>query len=103
MPTVAFITPEEHEAAIRELRTEFRDMLCAYVTEHEQWLPTERAMKAAGIKARSTLVQFARASRPDTEEPGHITYKKDGTKCLYARASCINYARNKRGLPALAA
>lgn len=103
MPTtIAFITAEEHEAAIHELRTEFRDMLGAYVTEHEQWVPTEQALALAKI-SRSTLVQFARASRPDTEEPGHITYRKEGTKSLYARSSCINYARNKRGLPALAA
>lgn len=102
MPTVDILTREEHEAAIRELRAEFRDMLGAYVTQHEQWVPTEQALALADI-ARSTLVQFARASRPDTEEAGRITYRKEGTKCLYARSSCINYHRNKRGLPALAA
>lgn len=102
MPTVSFISTEEHEAAVADLRAEFRDMLCAYVTSHEQWLPTEQALALADI-SRSTLVQFARASRPDTEEAGHITYRKQGTKSLYSRSSCINYARNKRGLPALAA
>lgn len=103
MPTVAFITPEEHEVAISELRAEFRDLLGAYVNSHEQWLTTKQAMHAAGIKARSTLVEFARASAPNLEEPGRITYRKEGTKCLYARSSCIDYARNKRGLPALRA
>jgi hypothetical protein len=102
MPTLDIISREEHEAAIRELRTEFRDMLGAYVTSHEKWLTTEEAMQVADI-SRSTLVQFARASRPDTEEAGHITYRKEGTKSWYCRSSCVNYKRNKQGRPALAA
>lgn len=102
MANIAFITPDEHEAAIAELRAEFRDMLGAYVTKHEQWVSTEQALELAEI-SRSTLVQFARASRPETEEAGHITYRKEGVKSLYLRSSCINYARNKKGRPALAA
>jgi hypothetical protein len=102
MPAIAFISPEEHEAAISELRAEFRDMLSAYVTEHEQWVSTERATELAKI-SRSTLVTFARASAPDTKEEGHITYKKEGTKSLYSRSSCIDYLRLKAGRPVLGA
>lgn len=102
MPVIAFISTEEHEAAISELRAEFRDMLSAYVTEHEQWVSTERAAELADI-SRSTLVKFARASAPDTKQEGRIAYKKEGTKSLYSRSSCIDYKRLKAGRPALAA
>jgi hypothetical protein len=98
---IAFISAEEHEIAIAELRAEFRDMLGAYVTDHEQWLTTEQALKVANI-SRATLA-LRRASAPEREEPGHITYKKEGTKSWYSRSSCVNYRRNKKGLPALAA
>ncbi|MDO7887974.1 hypothetical protein [Hymenobacter cheonanensis] len=103
MPTVAFITPEEHEAAMTSLREELLGLFRAYVGSAEKWLPTEQALEAANIKARSTLVQFARASAPGKHEPGRITYRKEGTKCYYLQASCIDYARTKQGLRALAA
>jgi hypothetical protein len=99
MPTISFVSFEEHEAAIADLRAEFRDMLGAYVTDHEKWLTTEEALKVAQI-SRATLA-LRRASAPEKEEPGHITYRKDGVKCWYSRSSCVNYARNKKGLPAL--
>jgi len=102
MPAIAFISPEEHQAAISELRAEFRDMLGAYVTENEQWVSTMRAAELAKI-SRSTLVEAARASAPDTEERGRITYKKEGTKSLYSRSSCIDYLRHKAGRPTLRA
>lgn len=103
MPTsFTFITIEEHEAALAGVRAEFRDLLQAYVSSAEEWLPTEKALEVAQI-SRSTLVMYARADAPDTEQPGRITYKKQGTKCLYARSSCISYARAKQGLPILAA
>lgn len=100
MPTISYVSLEEHQAAIAELRAEFRDMLGAYVTDHEQWLTTEQALTVAKI-ARSTLVQFARASRPDIEELGRITYRKEGVKSWYSRSSCVDYARRKHDLPAL--
>ena len=103
LATLTFITPEEHAAALSELRAEFRGWLQDYVRSQNDWLTTAQALEAAGIRARSTLVGFARASAPDTQEPGRITYRKEGTTCLYARSSCIDYARTKRGQPALAA
>jgi hypothetical protein len=100
MPVVALISVEEHQAAISELRAEFRDMLGAYVTENEQWLPTDKALALTKI-ARSTLVMVVRASAPLKEEPGRITYKKAGKTALYSRSSCVDYLRNKAGQPAL--
>jgi hypothetical protein len=103
MPSsITFITVEEHEAAISDLRSEFWDMMQAYAVKNEEWLPTEKAIEAAQI-SRSTLVMYARADAPDTQQPGRITYRKEGTKSLYSRTSCISYARMKRGQPALAA
>jgi hypothetical protein len=100
MATLAFITPEEHAADMQRLREEFHSLLQAYVTTHEEWLPTDAAMRAAGI-SRTTLTQQARASAPGAHEPGRITYRKEGIKSLYSRTSCIDYAQRKRGQPAL--
>jgi hypothetical protein len=73
----------------------------AYVSSQEEWLDTAQALRVSGIKTRQTLVTYARASAPDTKEPGRITYRKQGTKCRYARTSCIDYAQRKLGQPAL--
>jgi hypothetical protein len=100
MPTISYITPEELAVIIGDLRAEFHTLLQAYVDSEEKWLTTEQATMAAKI-SRTTLIQSARADRPDTEQAGRITYHKKGTKSLYARSSCINYARRKQGLPAL--
>jgi hypothetical protein len=100
MATICVVTLEEHQAAIDELRAEFRDLLGAYVTENEQWVSTKRGAELACI-SRSTLVISARASAPGKEEVGRITYHKQGTKSLYSRSSCIDYMRRKKGLPAL--
>jgi hypothetical protein len=103
MPTIAFITPEQHAADMKALRAEFLGLLTAYVTTQEEWLPTAAALRTAGIRTRETLVKYHRASAPNTDEPGRITYKKEGTKCWYKRSSCIDYAQRKLGQPALAA
>lgn len=100
MAIISFITPEEHQAAISELRAEFRDLLGAYVTENEQWVSTKRAAELANI-ARSTLVESARASASGKDEEGRITYYKQGVKSVYSRSNCIDYMRRKKGLPTL--
>ena len=102
MAAYKFITIEEHEAALADVRAEFRDMLQAYVSSEEEWLPTDKALEKAEI-CRATLVMSARADAPDMEQAGRITYRKQGTKCLYSRSSCISYARAKKGLAILAA
>ncbi len=100
MATLAFITPEEHAADIQRLREEFFGLLQAYVNTHEEWLPTAAAMRTAGI-SRTTLTQSARASAPGAQEPGRIIYRKEGTKSLYSRTSCISYRQRRLGLPSL--
>jgi hypothetical protein len=107
MPTISFITEEQHQAelaALRaELRQEFRSLLRAHLPTEEEYVSTEVALRLAELKARSTLVMSARASQPGLKEEGKITYQKRGTKCLYLRSSCIDYAQRRHGQPALAA
>jgi hypothetical protein len=98
--TITFVTFEEHQALKAEV-AQLRELLKAYVLTHEEWLPTEAALRAAGIKSRQTLVMFARASAPNAKEAGRITYRKDGTKCMYLRSSCIDYSQRKLGQPSL--
>jgi hypothetical protein len=102
MATLTFVTPEEHAAALRRI-DRLEKLLEAYVETQEEWLDTAAALRATGIKARSTLVQFARAIAPGVQQEGRITYRKEGTKCLYARSSCIDYRQRRHGQPALAA
>jgi hypothetical protein len=100
MATISFVTPEEL-AALKQEVIELRELIRAYVTTQEEWLDTATAMRTTGIKARSTLAMYKRASRPGVVEPGRITYKKEGTKCLYLRSSCIDYRQRKHGQPTL--
>jgi hypothetical protein len=74
-----------------------------YVEAEDQWLSTAQALQKAGIKSRTTLIQFARASAPGKQEAGRITYSKEGTRAVYSRASCIDYRLRKQGYTALAA
>jgi hypothetical protein len=100
MATLVFITPEEHAADMQRLREEFFSLLQAYADTREEWLSTDVAMRTAGI-SRTTLTQQARASSPGIQESGRITYRKEGTKSLYSRTSCINYRQRRLGQPAL--
>lgn len=100
MATISYVTTEEHAAALQRIER-LEKLLGAYVSTQEEWLPTDSALRTAGIKTRQTLVQYARASSPHAKEPGRITYRKEGTKCLYLRSSCIDYAQRKIGQPAL--
>ena len=100
MATLAFVTPEEHAAAVQRIER-LEKLLTAYVATQEEWLPTPMALAAAGVRTRETLVKYVRASAPGAKEQGRITYRKEGTKCLYARTSCIDYAQRKIGQPSL--
>jgi hypothetical protein len=102
MGSISFVTPEEHAAALLRIER-LEKLLVAYVQTQEEWLDTAAALRTTGIKARSTLVQFARAIAPGVKQEGRITYKKEGTKCLYARSSCLDYRQRRHGQPALAA
>jgi hypothetical protein len=102
MPQIAFVSPEEHAIALERI-DRLERLLEAYVTNEDRWLDTDAALKCSGIKARSTLVQFARASAPGVTEEGRITYRKEGTKCLYSQASCISHRQRRHGQPALVA
>jgi hypothetical protein len=101
MPIISFASTEEHEALKREVAAS-RALLEAYVYSQEEWLPREQALKVSGIKTRETLERYARALAPDAQEPGRITYRKQGAKCRYARTSSIDYAQRKLGQPFLA-
>jgi hypothetical protein len=102
MPTLDLVTREE--LAIRDRKIErLEKLLEAYVSSQEEWLDTATALRTTGIKARSTLADYVRADAPGTTQEGRITYKKEGTKCLYLRSSCIDYRQRKEGQPALAA
>jgi hypothetical protein len=100
MPTISFVSIEEHEAALRRIER-LENLLDAYVSSQDEWLTREQALKVSGIKTRETLEKYARASTPDTKEEGRITYRKQGVKCRYSRASCIDYAQRKLGQTAL--
>jgi hypothetical protein len=100
--TLAYVTPEEHAAALQRIER-LEKLLGAHVIDQDEWLPKEKAIAKAGIKTRDSLEKYARASKPGIEEPGRITWRKQGTKCLYLRSSCIDYAQRKLGQPALAA
>jgi hypothetical protein len=94
MATISYVTPQEHAAALLRIER-LEKLLVAYIQTQEEWLDTAAALRATGIKARSTLVQFARATAPGAEQEGRITYRKEGTKCLYARSSCIDYRQRR--------
>lgn len=100
MPSIDFVTPQEHAAALRRIER-LEQLVVAYVSSQAEWLPTAEALKVAGIRTRETLVKYARAVAPGIEQEGRVTYKKQGTKCLYLRSSCIDYAQRKLGQPAL--
>jgi hypothetical protein len=100
--TIAIVTPEEHAAALRRIER-LEKLLGAYVSSQDEWLPKEQAIRIAGLKTRDSLEKYARATKPETEEPGHIKWRKTGAKCLYLRSSCIDYAQCRLGQPALAA
>lgn len=99
MPTISYVSQEQLHALEAQV-IELREMLQVYVSSNEEWLPTNKALEAAQI-SRATLVMSARADAPDTEQAGRITYRKQGTKCLYARTSCVDYSRRKIGRPTI--
>jgi hypothetical protein len=96
MATISFVTPEEHAYALQRIE-QLEKLFIAYIIEQDEWLPTDQAVRKAGIKNRDILEKYARASKPDAIEPGRVTYRKQGTKCLYLRSSCIDYAQRRCG------
>ena len=102
MAAIQFVTPEELAAVKQEL-AEVKALLQSHVIENDEWLPKEMAMLKAGLKTRDSLEKYARASRPEAQEAGRITYRKQGVKCLYLRSSCLDYAQRKLGQPAFRA
>lgn len=55
----------------------------------DEWLDTEQALKILGISRSTLLVQ-----RSKTPQPGKVLFRKEGTKCLYSRQSCLDYSRH---------
>jgi hypothetical protein len=102
MPTLSFVTPEELAQRDRKIERLER-LLEAHILHNPQWLRTDDALAAAGVRSRETLVKYARASAPNKQEAGRITYRKEGIICFYLKSSCIDYAQRKLGQPALAA
>lgn len=103
--TIAIVTPEDFAALRQELGMVKQEIavMRAFVTENDEWLTTDQAVRKAGVKNRDILEKYARASRPNTEEPGQITWRKQGAKCQYRNTSCFNYAQRKLGQPGLMA
>jgi hypothetical protein len=100
MTSISYVTPEEYTTLLQRI-DRLEKLLEAYVATQDEWLNTASALRVTGIKSRTTLVQFARASAPGIQENGRITYAKEGTRALYSRASCIDYRLRKLGQPAL--
>lgn len=103
--TISIVTPEEFAALKEELGLVKQELtvMRAYVTDNDDWLSTDQAVRKAGVKNRDILEKYARASRPNTDEAGRITWRKQGTKCQYRNTSCFNYAQRKLGQPTLTA
>jgi hypothetical protein len=103
--TIAIVTPEEIAAIKQELGLVKQEVavMRAFVTENDEWLTTDQAVRKAGVKNRDILEKYARAARPNTDEPGRITWRKQGAKCQYRNTSCFNYAQHKLGQPTLTA
>lgn len=101
MPTISFISYEEHEAALTRLEAKFCALLTAYVRQEDRWLNTEEALAKSKVRHRETLERSVRAIRPGIQQEGRITYRKVGRKCEYLLSSCIDYAQRKLGLPSL--
>ncbi|MFD1873891.1 hypothetical protein [Hymenobacter bucti] len=101
MPTISFVSSEEHEAALARLEAKFCGLLNAYVRQEERWLDTEEALEKSRVRHRETLERYVRAVHPGTQQEGRITYRKVGRKCEYLQSSCIDYAQRKLGLPSL--
>jgi hypothetical protein len=100
MATIAFVTPEELAERDRKI-DRLEKLLEAHILHNPQWLRTNDALEAAGVRSRQTLVQYARASAPNKQEPGRITYRKEGVICFYLKSSCIDYSLRKLGQPTL--
>jgi hypothetical protein len=100
MATISYVTPEEHAAALQRI-DRLEKLLEAYVTSNPEWLTTAQALKVAGIQTRETLSKYYRASSPNKQEVGRITYCKDGRRCFYLRSSCVDHRLRKLGQPAL--
>lgn len=103
--TIDIVTPEEMAAFKQELGLVKQELavMRAFVTENDEWLTTDQAVRKAGVKNRDILEKYARAARPNTEETGRITWRKEGAKCQYRNTSCFNYAQRKLGQPGLIA
>jgi hypothetical protein len=103
--TISVVTPEEFAAFKQELGLVKQELavMRAYVTENDEWLTTDQAVRKSGVKNRDILEKYARATRPNIEEPGRITWRKQGAKCQYRHTSCFNYAQHKLGQPTLTA
>jgi hypothetical protein len=103
--TISVVTPEEFAAFKQELVLVKQELAVvrAFVTDNDEWLTTDQAVRKAGVKNRDILEKYARASRPNTNEPGRITWRKQGAKCQYRNTSCFNYAQRKLGQPGLMA
>ncbi|KUG06906.1 hypothetical protein [Solirubrum puertoriconensis] len=80
-------------AKMHELEQRFAALelqLQAYVEAIDDDVDTATALQLTGINSRTTLV--AERDRKGTL----LKYRKEGTKCLYSRRSCIDYKLSKR-------
>jgi hypothetical protein len=101
------VSEEQYQADMVALESRMqaftRELIKQYLPTEDEWVDWKKAMVLIRVKARTTLVRFARASQPGVQEEGKITYRKEGTKCWYLRTSCIDYRQRRHGQPALTA
>ena len=57
--------------------------LGAFIASVDDDVDTRTALRLIGVKSRTTLIEL--------REAGRITYRKEGTRAVYSRASCIAY------------
>ncbi|MCC3159482.1 hypothetical protein LJ737_19730 [Hymenobacter sp. 15J16-1T3B] len=76
--------------ALQQQMQQMQVRLDAYVESIDDDVDTATALKLTGIASRTTLL--AERDRPGTK----LAYRKEGTKCLYSRRSCIDYKLSKR-------
>ncbi len=75
---------------IRQAVAPLEARLTAYIEAVDDDLPTAQALRLTGIGSRTTLI--AERQRPGTL----LAWRKEGTRALYSRRSCIDYKLARR-------
>ena len=91
MTTADLITREDLAPVLRRL-VQLEALVAAYVEAMDEDVPTATALRLTGIGSRTTLI--AERQRPGTL----LVHRKEGTRALYSRRSCIAHKLARRQL-----